>query len=363
MWPETELTRRLCIRYPIIQAGMAGGPASPKLAAAVSEAGGLGTLGAGYWPAEQLREAVRSVRRLTGRPFAVNLFVPGPYEVSVERISRVQARMRSYRRGLGLPEAIVPDQFAPSFEEQMEVVLEERVPVFSFTFGALSEYWLKALKERDIVVIGTATTVREALALEQSGVDMVVAQSGEAGGHRGTFLGRFEDALIGGMALIPAMADAVRIPVIAAGGIMDGRGIAAAMMLGAEGVQLGTSFLTCEESGAHELHQQAVLSADEESTVITRAFSGKPARGIRNRFIVEMADEEVPDYPVQNALTKDIRQAAGQQGVPEFMSMWAGQGTRLSRQLSAGLLVRTLVEETEDAVRRMTSRIGADRNQ
>lgn len=363
MWSETEFTRRLCIRYPIIQAGMAGGPASPKLAAAVSEAGGLGTLGAGYWSGEQLRKAVRTVRHLTDKPFAVNLFIPGPYEASVESISRVQERMSPYRRDLGLPEPKVPKRFAPSFEEQMEVVLEERVPVFSFTFGALSEYWLKSLKELDIVVIGTATTVQEAVVLEQNGVDMVVAQSGEAGGHRGTFLGRFEEALIGGMALIPAMTDAVRIPVIAAGGIMDGRGIAAAMALGAQGVQLGTAFLTCEESGAHELHQQAVLSATEESTTITRAFSGKPARGIRNRFIEEMADAEVPDYPVQNALTKDIRQAGGHQGRPDYMSMWAGQGTRLSRKMTAELLVKTLVEETEETIRRIALKVRLDRRQ
>jgi nitronate monooxygenase len=247
----------------------------------------------------------------------------------------------------------VPERFAPSFEEQMKVVLEERVPVFSFTFGMLDAEWIQALKERDTVVIGTATTVREAVALEQSGVDMVVAQSAEAGGHRGTFLGRIEDALIGGMALIPAVVDAVRVPVIAAGGIMDGRGIAAAMALGAQAAQLGTAFLTCKESGAHALHQQAVLSATEESTVLTRAFSGKPARGIRNRFIEEMADADVPDYPVQNALTREIRQAAGQKGRPEYMSMWAGQGTRLSREMTAEALVKALVNETEEVMERI----------
>lgn len=353
MWLETEVVRKLGIRYPIIQAGMAGGPASPELAAAVSEAGGLGTLGAGYWTGEQLREAVRTVRRLTKRPFAINLFTPAPYEVSAERISHVLERMRPYWIELGLSEPRVPERFAPSFEEQMKVVLEERVPVFSFTFGMLDAEWIQALKERDTVVIGTATTVREAVALEQSGVDMVVAQSAEAGGHRGTFLGRIEDALIGGMALIPAVVDAVRVPVIAAGGIMDGRGIAAAMALGAQAAQLGTAFLTCKESGAHALHQQAVLSATEESTVLTRAFSGKPARGIRNRFIEEMADADVPDYPVQNALTREIRQAAGQKGRPEYMSMWAGQGTRLSREMTAEALVNALVNETEEVMERI----------
>jgi nitronate monooxygenase len=353
MWSETEVTRKLGVQYPIIQAGMAGGPASPELAAAVSKAGGLGTLGAGYWTGEQLRDAVRTVRRLTDRPFAVNLFAPEPYEVSEERISRVQERMRRYRKELGLSEPQFPKQFAPAFEEQMEVVLEERVPVFSFTFGKLGAEWVQALKGRDVVVIGTATTVREAVTLEESGVDMVVAQAFEAGGHRGTFLSRFEDALIGGMALIPAMVDAVRIPVIAAGGIMDGRGIAAALTLGAQGVQLGTAFLTCRESGAHPLHQQAVLSATDESTILTRAFSGKPARGIRNRFIEEMADVEVPDYPVQNALTREIRQAAGKQRRSEFLSMWAGQGTRLSREMTAEALIQVLVKETEKAVGRL----------
>lgn len=350
MWTYNEVTSKLGIKLPIIQAGMAGGTTTPQLVAAVSQAGGLGTLGAGYMSGEQIRTAIRAIRELTDKPFGVNLFIPEEETGKTVPGEAVRQIMNETRRRLGIPEDPELGKVAEPFEEQMAAVLEERVPVFSFTFGLLDKRWMAACKQRGIVVIGTATTVREGVALEASGVDMVVAQGSEAGGHRGSFLPDSPDNLVGLMALVPQMADRLSIPVIAAGGIMDGRGIAAAFMLGAQAAQLGTAFLLTEESGAHRLHKQAVLSASDEATVLTMAFSGKAARGVTNEFMQLLAPytEEIPAYPVQNALTRDIRQAASKQERSEFLSMWAGQAGALGRAMSAEELVRKLVEETEE---------------
>ncbi len=358
MWPTNEATKRLHVQWPILQAPMAGGVTTPELVAAVSNAGGLGSLGAGYMSGEQIRSAVRAIRQLTDKPFAVNLFIPEEITGDTRPGENVRRLMNEARRRLGIPEDPDVGRFAEPFEEQMAAVLEEEVPVFSFTFGILEERWMTELKRRGVTVIGTATTVREGVALEASGVDMVVAQGSEAGGHRGSFLPDSPDNLVGLMALVPQLADRLSVPVIAAGGIMDGRGIAAALALGAEAVQVGTAFLVCTESGAHPLHKQAILEAGDDQTALTTAFSGKPARGVCNRFMREMAPyrDEVPPYPVQNALTRDIRQAAAKQRERDYLSMWAGQGVGLSRQMDASALMRRLVEETEQAMARFAGR-------
>lgn len=341
---STRLTHLLEIEHPIIQAGMAGGATTPGLVAAVSEAGGLGTLGAAHMAPVAIREAIAETRNLTEKPFAVNLFVPEPFDPSLYDPEEVNAPLRRYREELGIeaPEELT---YAQPFEDQLAVVLDERVPVFSFTFGVPDEAQLSALKETGTIVIGTATTVREALVLEERGVDAVVGQGSEAGGHRGTFIGDFESALIGTMALIPQLADFVSVPVVAAGGIMDGRGLAAALVLGAEGAQMGTAFLPCPESGIHPEYKEAVLGAESEDTALTRAFSGKPARGIRNRFMDEMDGQEVPEYPVQNAYTRDIRVAAAKEDRIEFLSLWAGQAARLGRTEPAAELVARVARE------------------
>jgi nitronate monooxygenase len=362
---ETRVTRALEIEHPVIQAPMAGGPTTPGLVAAVSNAGGLGSLGAAYLSPETLREQVREIRRLTRAPFNVNLFVPSPFGLDPERIKRSDELLGPYREELGIqaPDIQAPDIQAPempssfafeeSFDDQLEVVLEEGVTVFSFTFGVPGEEQLRRLRDAGVITVGTATTVREGLRLEESGVDVVVAQGGEAGGHRGTFLGDFRDALIGTMALVPQIVDALSIPVIAAGGIMDGRGLAAALVLGAEAAQMGTAFLACEESGAHPEFKKAVLGAAEDETAITRAFSGRAARGIKNRLLVEVGEheEELPPFPVQNALTRDVRAAAQRQGRPEFMSLWAGQAARLTRLATAAQIVQGVVEGAESVLR------------
>lgn len=344
----SKLTKLLRIEHPIIQAPMAGGVTTPLLVAAVSNAGGLGSLGAGYMQPEQLRTAIKETQRLTDRPFAVNLFIPEKSDISLEKAESANRNLQSFRSELEIEPLPVSDDFAAPFEEQLAVLIEEHVPIFSFTFGIPSANWIEELKNRRITLIGTATTVNEAQQLEASDVDIIVGQGSEAGGHRGTFTGEFETALIGTMALIPQLVDHVNLPVIAAGGIMDGRGIAAAFALGAMGVQLGTAFLSCPESGAHSEYKKAILHSTDESTVLTRAFSGKPARGIKNRFILEMnqLEGDLPPYPLQNSLTRDIRQAAAKQNRPEFMSLWAGQASRLSQTKSAGELVTDLAADT-----------------
>jgi nitronate monooxygenase len=346
---DTRVTAALGIERPILQAPMAGGPTTTALVAAVSNAGGLGSLGAAYLPPEKLREQVREIRTLTDRPFNVNLFVPSSFEVDLEEIGRANELLGPYREELGICSPGMPSSFEEDFDDQLEVVIEERVPVFSFTFGSLSPEIVGRLKESGAKVAGTATTVREGLRLEEDGVDVVVAQGSEAGGHRGTFLGDFGDALIGTMALVPQMVDALSVPVAASGGIMDGRGLAAVLVLGAGAAQMGTAFLACEESGAHPEFKRAVLQAAEDETEITRAFSGRPARGIKNRFLTEVGANEqaLAPFPVQNVLTRDVRAAAQEQDRLEFMSLWAGQAARLARRAAAVDLVRETAEEAE----------------
>ncbi|MDQ3864210.1 MAG: nitronate monooxygenase [Actinomycetota bacterium] len=357
----TELMRALGLEYPVIQAPMAAPMSAPittpDLVAAVSSAGGLGSLGAAYMSPEAIRGAVVRVRELTDKPFAVNLFVPTPFEDDPQQIESSGRLLEPYRRELGLeptPSGPQPP-YAEAFDEQLAVIIEERVPVFSSTFGSLPATEAERLKENGTKVVGTATTVEEGERLQAEGVDAVVAQGAEAGGHRGTFLGDFGSSMVGTMALVPQMVDALAVPVVASGGIMDGRGIAAALCLGAQAAQMGTAFLACEESGAHPSYKAAVLEATEDGTAITRAFSGRPARGIKNRLLLELAEheEQIAPYPLQNALTQGIRAAARKQDRPEFMSLWAGQAARLARSTTAAEIVTSVAEEADLTLRRL----------
>lgn len=327
-WLKTPLTERLPIRFPIIQAPMAGGITTPELVAAVSNAGGLGSLAAGYLEPEEIRTTIAAIRAFSDNPFAVNLFAPTPIRANLEQIEFSQLALEPCRQELGLPTPPLPTSYRPDFKEQLAVILEAQVDVLSFTFGVPGNEDLQALQAAGIVTMGTATNLLEAIVLEESGIDMIIAQGAEAGGHRGTFVGQPEQSLIGTVALVPLLADHIRLPIIAAGGIMDGRGIAAAMILGAAGVQMGTAFLTCPESGAHPSYKRMVSAGTEIGTTLTRAFSGRLARTLKNRFSRELQpyEADLPGYPVQLALTHDIRQAAAQQDRAEFMPLWAGQG-------------------------------------
>lgn len=315
VWSDTPLARDLGIRLPIVQAPMAGGPSTPHLAAAVSAAGGLGSIAGAMLAPDQLRAAITAVRSLTGAPFAVNLFAPQP----PPRTDRVT----EWSTLTGVPLAERPPP--PSFDDQLDVIVSERVPVFSFTFG------IPPLAGVDAVILGTATTVAEAVALEEAGVTAVVAQGFEAGGHRGTFDRPVDRSLIGTLALVPQIVDAVSVPVIASGGIMDGRGIAAAFMLGAQGVQLGTAFLRCPEAGTTDAHRRAV----GQETTVTRVLTGRHARAVRTPLVdrLESSTVDPPDYPLPRYLTPEPPMLVGQAGA-------------LSRDLPAADLVATLASET-----------------
>jgi nitronate monooxygenase len=328
---------------------MGGGPSTPELVAAVSNAGGLGSLAGAYLSPSQIVDAVRRVRSLTDGPFSVNLFAGGD-----ERERQVDPRpmldlLAEVHDALGLPVPSLPALPPNPFREQFEAVLEVRPPVFSFTFGIPDPDALARLRERSITIFGTATTVQEARMLAGAGVDAIVAQGEEAGAHRGTFAGPFEAAMVPTLDLVRAIRGAVPVPVIASGGIMEGRGIAAAVAAGASAAQLGTAFLTCPESGASEAYKQALLSARTDTTVVTRAFSGRPARALANTFIARVhgRDDAILPFPLQNALTRAMRAAAAQQGNAEFLSLWAGRGVTRVRAMPAGDLVRRLVDEMQ----------------
>lgn len=353
---DTLLARRLKLAHPIVQAPLAGGGDTPALVAAVCEAGALGFIGASYLTPPQIHEGAAAVRSRTGRPFGINLFVPLPAPEMPADLSPAIARVAPFHAELGLPAPSLTGGGGAPFDEQLAAALESGASVFSFTFGVLPSSAMDAVKDRGMFVIGTATTVEEAVALEAAGVDAVVTQGSEAGGHRSTFATSFETGMVGTMALVPQVVDAVKVPVIASGGIMDGRGVAAALALGASAVQMGTAFLTCDEAGIPDAYKEAILAAREHETRLTRAFSGRPARGIVNRFMTDVeggdATVAILPFPLQNALTRPLRAAAARQGRAEFLSLWAGQGIRLARRQSAAALIARLVRETDAAMRR-----------
>ena len=356
---QTVLMQRLRLTHPIIQAPMAGGATTVGLVAAVCEAGALGFIGAAYLTPPQIIEVSRELRARTSRPFGINLFAPLPAPDEPRDPGPALERLAPFHAELGLPPPTVPALAGNPFSDQLAAALESGASVFSFTFGILPASAIEAIKARGMFLIGTATTVEEARQLEAAGVDAVVAQGSEAGAHRGTFAADFAAAMVGTMALVPQVADAITAPVIASGGIMDGRGIAAALALGASAAQMGTAFLTCDEAGVPEAHKEAILKAREHETRLTRAFSGRPARGIVNRFMTEVDRADAPEailpYPLQNALTRPVRNAAAKQGRGEYLSLWAGQGVRLARRQAAADLIARLAEETEAVVRRLAA--------
>ena len=349
-----DLLARLGLPFPIIQGPMTGSD-TPRLAAAVSAAGGLGFLGCGMRSPAAMREAADAVRAATDRPFGMNLFVldtPTPDDAEVA--AAIQRLAPLYARFGLQPEP--PARWCEDFGAQFEALIQARPAVASFTFGILSSAQVRRIKmDAGSYVIGTATTPAEALAWQEAGADAVVASGLEAGGHRGTFLGDWDGSQIGTMALVPACVDALDIPVIAAGGIMDGRGITAALALGAQAVQLGTAFLACPESAITPAQRSAMAGAQASDTRLTRIFSGRPARGIINDAMRALAPHEadIPAYPIQNALMGPVRRAAAQAGDAEYIALWAGQGVGAARALAAGALAQALAQEWRIARRRL----------
>ncbi|WP_232700145.1 NAD(P)H-dependent flavin oxidoreductase [Brevibacillus daliensis] len=356
---QTSFCRNFQLNKPIILAGMAGNINSAELVAAVCEAGGLGTIAAAYVTPEALRERIRKVRELTDRPFAVNLLLfdkPADGVISPECMNWIN----QVRERFGLPRW---NGEWPVLEEEIEacfqVIIEEKPAVFSCAMGLPGSYGKRA-KEAGMKVIGMATTLEEARLLVEEGVDAIVAQGGEAGGHRGTFApgetGPGE--CIGTLPLVSLLCSSIQeVPIIAAGGIMNGQGIVAALALGADAVQVGTRFLGCAESTAHMAYKSRLYEAKETDTAITRSFSGRPARGIRNTFMEQFQESglDVLPYPIQNEITKEIRQAAGKVNDSHFMSLWAGQGVALlKREESASDIIEQLMNEASQGMERLT---------
>jgi nitronate monooxygenase len=339
--------RRLGVELPIIQAPMGGGPSTPELVAAVSNAGGLGSLGAPYLTPQQILDAVRRVRELTDKPFAVNLFAGAYQTENAIDPAPMLTLLGEVHAALGLAPPLLPVLPPDPFAAQLAAVLEARPPIFSFTFGIPKPQEIARLRAQDITIVGTATTVAEARVLEAAGIDGILAQGSEAGAHRGTFSGRFEDAMVPTLELVRGIARTVALLVAASGGLVDGADIRAALEAGATAAALGTAFLACPESGASETYKRAVLAARTDTTVITRAFSGRPARGIANAFIKRMRNHEgaILPYPLQNALTRAMRAAAAERGESGFLSLWAGTGVARARALPAGELVSVLAAE------------------
>ncbi|MGC1201394.1 MAG: DUF561 domain-containing protein [Candidatus Acidiferrales bacterium] len=346
---HAPLLEKLGIQYPVILAPMAGGPSTPELVAAVSNAGGLGSLGAAYLKPDQIAEAIDKIKSLTSKPFNVNLFAGGYDTKLLPDPAPMLAVLAEIHESLGLPPPALPVLPPDPFPSQLDAILAAGAPIFSFTFGIPGADAMARLRARGVKILGTATTVEEARMLSQAGVDAILAQGAEAGAHRGTFAGSFEASMTPTLDLVASIRSAVSLPVIAAGGIMDGRGISRALHAGASAAALGTAFLTSPESGAPEAHKQAILAAGKNSTVITRAFSGRPARGLKNTFIAKMAGHEhaILPYPLQNMLTRTMRAAAASQGQSGFLSLWAGMGATHARALPAAELFKRLLEELD----------------
>jgi nitronate monooxygenase len=317
-------------------------------------AGALGSLAAAYLSPAQIQVAIDEIRAKTTRPFAVNLFTPMPsLSLNDSQIQTAIKATQKYRTELGLPEPRVAEPYHPDFDQQFEVVLRNKPQVFSFVFGLLDKSHLNECKKLGIFTIGTATTLEEGLLLEESGVDAVTAQGFEAGGHHGIFDSEIDHPGLGVFALTQGLATRLKIPVIAAGGIMDGKGIAAALALGAQAAQMGTAFLLCKEAATSQPYRKALSQKGIKRTRITRAFSGRWARGLENRFMMEMKDQPqaILPFPAQNAFTRDLRNQSAKNGSSDFLSLWAGEGVDLIRsELSATQIIDSLKSETREAL-------------
>ncbi|MGW1000650.1 nitronate monooxygenase [Streptomyces sp. NPDC002520] len=332
---------------PIVQAPMAGGVSVPQLAAAVAEAGGLGFLAAGYKTADGMYQEIKQLRGLTGHPFGVNVFVPqtdhaesGAVELYAQQLA---GEATWYETELGDPDSGRDD----GYDAKLAVLLDNPVPVVSFHFGVPSRDVLDALRRAGTLTLVTATTAEEALAVERAGADAVIAQGVEAGGHQGTHRDTPENdgAAVGLLSLIAQIRETVSLPVVAAGGIMRGGQIAAVLAAGACAAQLGTAFVPTPESGANPVHKQALTNPLFARTELTRAFTGRPARALVNRFLREHGPYAPAAYPEIGHLTAPLRKAAAEAGDAQGMAMFAGQGHRMARELPAGELVQVLMVE------------------
>ena len=348
MWPRDRLTELLGNRHPIIQAPMAGST-TVELVAAVCNAGAIGSMGYSETPSAQIRADVERIRKLTDQPFNLNFFAHESPVNDPGVVDSTRRRLEPFYAEAGIGE--VPRDAAEPLmlftDERLELLLEVKPALVSFHFGLPGRDAVAALKQAGCRILCTATTTREAIALQRAGVDIVIAQGWEAGGHRGSFEVNHEDHGVGTLALVPQIVDAVDIPVVAAGGIADGRGIAAAFMLGASGVQMGTAFLSCPEASVSDEHRDALRHATDDDTRLTKAFSGRPARARKNDYSEAIAARRapLPSFPTMYALSEPLRQASG--ATRDYRFLLYGQAAALNREMPAAQLVRTLVDEAQ----------------
>jgi len=355
----TQFTTKFDVELPIIQAAMAGSSDS-ELTVAVSEAGGLGSLPCGMLTPDQVTAAVRTIRERTTRPINLNFFCHRDPALDHDRERKWRERLAGYYAEFGIDSSAtvsLPNR-APFDERMCDVVVAMHPEVVSFQFGLPSKILLDRLRAASVKIISTATTVEEARWLEAEGSDAIVAQGFEAGGHRGMFLATNPASQVGTFALIPQVVDAVQIPVIAAGGIGDARGIVAALALGASGVQIGTAYLRCPETRTSPVHRKALETVRDDQTVITNVITGRPARGIVNRAIQEIGpiNAQVPEFPRAAEAITPLRAHAERNGSGDFSPLWAGQAAALSLEMPAGRLTRILAEEASRLIRDLATR-------
>src|SRR2546430_11825331 len=352
-WNQNRLTAKLGIEYPVIQ-GPLGGLSSQRLTAAVSNFGGLGSFGAHGLTPEAIKDVIAQIRSLTAKPFAMNLWVSmedeGARTSDENAFNRSLAPLAVHIAALGAPRPTYTPYSPIRFEDQARVLLDANVPVFSFIYGIPPQEVLEECRAKHIVTIGTATTPDEAAALQEAGVDAIVASGFEAGGHRGSFLRSAEDSLTGTLSLVPQIVDIVDVPVIAAGGIADARGVIAALALGAEAVQMGTAFLACEESGASRLHRETLRRRNAGHTALTKGFTGRLARAIHNRVMEDLNRNgtEILPYPLQRILVRNLAIAAEAAGRSDLLPLWAGQSANLSICTDVLAFLTSLVEEVSE---------------
>jgi nitronate monooxygenase len=356
-WPTRALLDLLDIDVPIVQAPMAGAQAS-ELAAAVSAAGGLGSLPCAMLTPDTARTQVAEIRAATNRGFALNFFCHRAPDANPAAEAKWHERLARYYAEFELDPPVSSGIARAPFDAAFCALVEEvRPKVVSFHFGLPDDALLARVKATGARILSSATTPAEARWLADKGVDAIIAQGAEAGGHRGMFLADDVAAQVGTFALVPQVVDAVDLPVIAAGGIADGRGIAAAFALGAAGVQIGTAFLHTPEARISELHRAALRSAHAEDSVLTNVFTGRPARGLRNRFVRELGpiDPEAPAFPQAANFVTPLRAKAEAAGSADFSPLWTGQAGPLGRALPAGALTLALAEEALAGLRRLAS--------
>ena len=347
-WPDRRLLELLKIEIPIVQAPMAGSD-SVALARSVSSAGALGSLACALLSPDAVREAMRALRHEIACPFNLNFFCHAMKAPDPAATERWKMFLAPHYKTWGLNiETVAEGRLRMPFDDEMcAVVVELRPEIVSFHFGLPDPHLLGRLKRHGIKIVSSATSVREAVWLESRGCDAIIAQGVEAGGHRGMFLETNSATQTGLFALLPQVTDAVSVPVIAAGGIADARGVVAALALGASGVQLGTAYLLCPEANVSSIYRQGLAQARDNTTVLTNLFSGRPARGILNRFLEESGpmSDAAPPFPYAATLIAPLRNASERAGLLDYMQMWAGQAARLAKSLPADELTRNLAAD------------------